>query len=67
MEFITSTLNNILASLAINCVKSVLLSLLTYPFNALILLIISLFILVKVIRNLVARKQLTNDVNKMKD
>lgn len=67
MEFVTSTLNNILASLAINCAKSILHSLLTYPFNALILLLISLYILVKVMLNLVSRKQLANDAQKMKD
>lgn len=67
MEFVTSTLNNMLTSLAINCVKSVLLTLLTYPFNALILLLVSLYIFIKFLLNLGAKKQLAKDAQKMKD
>lgn len=67
MEQLTSTITNLLSFLAVNFVKVILNTMLTYPFNALILLLIILYVVFKLFINALSQKRLASDASKLRN
>lgn len=67
MEQLTSIITNLLSFLVVNFVKVILNTMLTYPFNALILLLIILYVVFKLFINALSQKHLASDASKLRN